>query len=131
VRPVLILVAEFASFLAGHDDDQRHLARREDAALPLQLDRAVPLVAARSGGRHVSHLLAEGVLDHDDISPETLFSWVQKSAVDAVEALISLIETSLGLVTAVGELAPVNEVYRAPGLPGIYTTRPEPGQAGA
>ena len=43
VVPV-VLVAELVPFLAGHDDDERHLARREDAALPLQLGRAVPFV---------------------------------------------------------------------------------------
>jgi hypothetical protein len=40
----LVLVAELAPLLAGHDDDQRNLARREDAALPLRLIRATPFV---------------------------------------------------------------------------------------
>jgi hypothetical protein len=70
-------------------------------------------------------LMAEGILDHDDISNETLFAWAERCARDALEAFDGLIADTLGVATAVAQLAPVNEVYRAPGLPGVHTQRPE------
>lgn len=82
-------------------------------------------------GGEMSHLMAEGMLDQDDISTEALFAWAERCAREALDALGGLIEETIRLVTAVGGLAPVNEVYRAPGLPGIHTTRPEPGGATA
>jgi hypothetical protein len=38
----LVLVSELPPFLAGHDDNQGYLTRREYPALSLQLSRAVP-----------------------------------------------------------------------------------------
>jgi hypothetical protein len=40
----MVLVTELAAFLARRDDDERHLARRKDAALLLESRTAVPLV---------------------------------------------------------------------------------------
>ena len=53
VVPV-VLVAELSPLLACHDDDERHLARCQDAALPLQLGRAVPLMVDAGANVDVS-----------------------------------------------------------------------------
>jgi hypothetical protein len=74
----------------------------------------------------MSHLMPEGLLDMGEIGTESLFAWSERCAREALDAFDGLIEDTRRLVEAVGELAPVNEVYRAPGLPGIHTERPEP-----
>jgi hypothetical protein len=78
-------------------------------------------------GGEMSNLMAEGVLEHGDISPDTLFDWAKRCAHEALDGFERLVKDTLGLVRSVGQLAPVNEVYRAPGLSGIHMTRPTPG----
>jgi hypothetical protein len=77
-------------------------------------------------GGEMSHLMAEGILDQPDITTETLFAWAEKNGQEAVAALDDLIELTTQLVASIGELVPVNEVYRIPGRKGVFTTIPAP-----
>lgn len=75
----------------------------------------------------ISYLLPEGMLDKGDLLPETLSSWVEESATEALGAFADLVVLTTKLVEKIGELAPVDTVYRIPGQQGIFMEIPPPG----
>jgi hypothetical protein len=74
------------------------------------------------------HLLPEKMLELPDITADTLFEWVEESAVDALQALDNLADLTGKLVAAIGELVPVQPVYRIAGREGVFLEIPDPSE---